>query len=66
MATVHADTDVCIGSGLCAFISEKYFDIGDHPAVVGVLQETLDEADRPVVEEAVTSCPAQAISLRDD
>jgi ferredoxin len=66
LPTVHADADACVGSGLCSFISEKYFSVGDHPAVVAVLHETVDEADRPVVEQAVTSCPAQALRLADD
>jgi ferredoxin len=66
LATIHADTYACVGSGLCAFISERYFNVGDHPAVVEVLQETLDEADRPAVEEAITSCPTQALRLHED
>jgi ferredoxin len=66
MATVHANADACVGSGLCAFISEKYFHVGEHSAVVEVLEPTLEEADRPDVEEAVTSCPTQAIWIRQD
>ena len=64
MATVHAKTDACVGSGLCSFISEKYFEVGKS-AVVEVLQETLDDEDRPVVQEAITSCPTQALWLEE-
>jgi ferredoxin len=66
MAAVRAKTTVCVGSGMCAFISDKYFHVGNHPAVVEVLREDLDEADRPAVEEAVTSCPTQALSIQEE
>ncbi|MCE0763543.1 ferredoxin [Pseudonocardia kujensis] len=66
MTRVHANRAACVGSGMCVFISDKYFTLGDDPAVVEILQESVDEADRTVVEEAVDACPAGVLSLHED
>jgi ferredoxin len=64
MTTVHANLNACVGSGMCAFISEKYFTLDDSSAVVQILQEEVDEGDQAIVAEAVDACPAQVLSLR--
>jgi ferredoxin len=63
MSTIHVNSQACVGSGMCVFISEKYFALDDTP-VVEIRQETVDEADRTAVEEAVDACPAAALALR--
>jgi ferredoxin len=51
---------------MCVYISEKYFALKDDPAIVEILQEDVEDADRETVEEAVDACPAQVLYLREN
>ena len=60
---VHADRDVCIGSGMCVMTAGAVFDQDDDGIVV-----LLDEhpADLAAVREAVANCPSGALSITED
>lgn len=58
---IVVDADLCIGCGSCESIAPDYFEIKkdgkSHP------KKAYDEKDKEVIEEAVDSCPAGAITI---
>jgi ferredoxin len=64
MPRITADPGTCQGYGNCLTNASDVFDIDDDGVVV-VLRDTVDEADRPRVEEAVRSCPVDALRVTD-
>lgn len=62
--TVEVDTARCQAYGICVAIQPDVFDVPAGSAAAILLRDVIDEADREDVEEAVRSCPAQAIILR--
>lgn len=62
--TVEVDQSVCIGAGQCVFAVPTVFTQRDDDGVVELLDEHPAEELAEDVEEAVVSCPAQAIALR--
>jgi ferredoxin len=60
---VLCDFDKCTGLGLCESIAPDFFEVQDDGSLV-VLHETFDESERSTLEEAVRSCPTEALSLR--
>ncbi len=70
--TIKIDTSLCITAAMCTGIAPKIFQIGDEGLAEvmdrsGALQGheyTLDATDEEaaLIEEAVESCPARAIS----
>jgi ferredoxin len=72
--TVQIDPSVCILAANCVGIEPKLFQIGQEPYVElidasGVSQGTeytfeASEAELETIEEAVDSCPTQAISVQ--
>ena len=60
---VLCDFDRCTGLGLCESLAPDFFEVQDDGSLV-VLRETFDEAERSSLEEAVRSCPTEALSLR--
>ncbi len=60
---VLCDFDKCTGLGLCESLAPDFFEVQDDGSLV-VLRETFDEAERSSLEEAVRSCPTEALSLR--
>lgn len=58
---VHADR--CVGAGQCVLVAGRYFDQDDDEGLVVLLEETVAEDDRSVIEDAVFQCPAGAIEL---
>lgn len=59
---IVVDRSRCSGIGICESITDKYFEVGDDGAV-NLLEEHPDDADVEAVEEAVMSCPVQALAL---
>ena len=59
---VTVDRVACESNGVCAGIAPTVFDLGDDD-VLRVLDEAPGEDLRELVEEAVRSCPRQALSL---
>jgi len=62
--TIIADREVCIGAGQCALAAPEVFDSADD-GLVELVRPHPDDADLPVVREAVALCPARALRLRD-
>jgi ferredoxin len=58
---VEGDASVCVGSGMCEHIAAKYFDVSSGAVVVR--QADVDSADLADVDEAVHSCPTQALTI---
>ena len=62
---VVVDFDLCESNAVCMGILPEVFEVRDDDFLY-VLNETPDESVRPKLEEAVTRCPKQAISIADD
>jgi ferredoxin len=60
---VLCDVDKCTGLGLCESLAPDFFEVQDDGSLM-VLRETFDESERSSLEEAVRSCPTEALSLR--
>lgn len=65
MPKLNADTTVCQGYGNCVTSASDAFDVDDDGVVV-VLRESITEHERPRIEEAVRSCPVNALSIEND
>lgn len=59
---VVVDFDLCESNAVCMNIAPEVFEVRDDDFLY-VLQEEPDESLRAKVEEAVTRCPKQAITL---
>jgi len=53
----------CIGAGSCVEAAEDYFDQGDDDALVIVLKNPIDPADRDRVQRATEVCPVLALRI---
>jgi ferredoxin len=62
---VSADTSKCQAYGNCLLAAPDVFDLNDDNALVEILQEHPPEEMRPAVEEAVRSCPVEALTLHE-
>ncbi len=56
MMKVYVDQDVCIGCGLCAGMADGVFRMNDEGKA-----EVFSEGDEADVQEAMNSCPVEAI-----
>ena len=59
---VVVDFDLCQSNAVCQGLAPEVFEVRDD-GYLYLLQEEPDEALRQKVEEAVRSCPVQAISI---
>jgi ferredoxin len=66
LARIEADRERCIGSGLCAMAAETLFDQDAHDGRVLVLVEEVPAELTAAAREAVSLCPARALSLSKD
>lgn len=57
------DKDLCTGCGLCCDTCPAVFEMGDNVAVV-IPGEVPDEAEASC-REAATSCPVEAIAIKE-
>ena len=62
---IELDPNLCQAYGNCLLSAPEVFELTQNDVVVRILQEQPDEALRAQVEEAVTSCPVQALTLVD-
>lgn len=62
---VSVDTGVCQAYGNCSLTVPEVFDLDEDAGVAVILQDTPAEELRPAVEEAVRSCPVEALALHD-
>jgi ferredoxin len=61
---VIVDPEVCESNGVCVGISPELFELGDDDLEpVRVLQDPAPDELRDKAEQAVRSCPKQAIRL---
>ena len=61
---VVVDYDLCESNGICMDIAPEVFEVRDDDFLY-VLDETPGPDRRAEVEEAVTRCPKQAISIEE-
>ena len=61
---ISVDFDKCKSNALCMGIAPDIFEVRDDNFLY-VLQEEPPESARGLVEEAVRTCPTQAISIVD-
>lgn len=61
---VVVDFDLCQSNAVCQGIAPEVFEVRDD-GYLYILRENPDEAMRGKVEEAMRSCPTQAISIED-
>jgi len=59
---IVVDADTCIGCGTCEGIAPEYFKVGDD-GISEVIKQ-YDEKDKDIIEDAVDSCPSQAITVK--
>jgi len=62
---VHVDTEVCAGFGVCLGLCPEVFELHDDGYAIVLVSEVPSEFE-DVVRQAVSQCPANAISLSDD
>ena len=62
---IHADTDVCIGSGQCVLTDPTVFD-QDDDGIVELLTDHPEGDAATRAREAVGICPSQALSFTED
>ncbi|MFI1968973.1 ferredoxin [Streptomyces cinnamoneus] len=62
---VSIDSDVCIGSGMCALTAPSVF-TQDDDGFGTVRPGRADGGGDPLVKEAVRSCPVQAVTVAED
>ena len=57
---VIVDKDLCIGCGACQAICSDVFEIDDD-GLSTVIEEVVEEKNHDDVQEAIESCPTEAI-----
>jgi ferredoxin len=62
---VVVDRDLCESNGVCEGLMPSVFRINDEDEL-DILQEHPDESLRAQVQDAVRSCPKQALSIEED
>ena len=62
---VIVDRDLCESNGVCEGLVPEVFQVNDDDEL-DILQEHPDESLRAKVQDAVRSCPKQALSIQDD
>ncbi|MEU4385502.1 ferredoxin [Promicromonospora sp. NPDC023805] len=60
---VMVEEDKCCGAGTCVLIAPEVFDQRDEDGIVVLLEEAPAADQHDAVREAVSVCPAAAISL---
>ncbi|ADD41339.1 ferredoxin [Stackebrandtia nassauensis] len=63
---ISVDTERCVAAGTCVLAAAEVFDQRDEDGIVVLLDESPPERLRAEVEDAVTVCPAAAITLREE
>lgn len=62
---IEVDLGKCTGHGICETIAEDVFEVGDD-GLVRLLDSHRPESDRARMQQAVTQCPAAALSIVED
>ena len=61
---IVVDFDKCTSNAVCMGIAPEVFEVREDNFLYILQEEPADEL-RPAVEEAVTGCPTQAISIEE-
>jgi ferredoxin len=61
---VVVDTDRCGGHGLCEAIAPEYFEVQSN-GLSQVMRPEIDPDDLAEIEDAVASCPTEALRIED-
>jgi ferredoxin len=59
---INADTEVCIGAGMCALTAPQVFDQSEDDGTVVLLQPVPPADQEEAARHAVTLCPSGALS----
>lgn len=59
---VKIDEELCTGCGLCEETCPDIFKIDEDKDIAVVIKNDFDEYDEECIQEAVESCPSEAIS----
>ena len=62
---VHVDSEVCAGFGVCLGLCPEMFELHDDGYAIVLVSEVPPKFE-DAVRQAVSQCPANAISLSDD
>ena len=62
---IEVDLDKCTGHGICESIAEDVFEVYDDGTVL-IHGDDRPESDRDRMRQAVTQCPAAALTLVDE
>lgn len=62
---VTVDISACQAYANCLLAAPDVFDLDEETSVAVVLPGSIDESRRAAVEEAVESCPMQALTLKE-
>ncbi|WP_214411768.1 ferredoxin [Sphaerisporangium fuscum] len=60
---IKADTEVCIGAGMCVLTAAKVFDQSEDDGTVVVLEPEPPVDQEAAVRRAVQVCPSGALSI---
>jgi len=59
---VRIDEDLCTGCGLCEETCPDIFKLNEDKDIVELIKTDYDEYDEECIQEAVESCPSEAIT----
>ncbi|XVV38363.1 ferredoxin [Streptomyces sp. CA-100214] len=59
---INVDRGRCTGIGICESVAPDYFEVDDDGALI-LSRADVSATDHDLVEQAVRSCPAQALSI---
>jgi ferredoxin len=60
---IKADTDVCIGAGMCVLTAPRVFDQSEEDGTVLLLEPEPSADQEAAVRRAVQVCPSGALSV---
>ncbi len=59
---IKIDNDLCTGCGLCEETCPEIFKLNEDDDIAELTKTEYDENDEECIEEAIESCPTEAIS----
>lgn len=65
MTKVCVNQDACIGCGACVALAGEYFEF-DNNGLSTAKTEVVDDKDIELVKDAASSCPVDAIEVKED
>lgn len=60
---VRIDEDLCTGCGLCEETCTDIFKLNEDKDIAEIIKTDYDEYDEECIQEAVESCPSEAITV---